>query len=183
MIQLEDQAFPKRCGHLAGKRLIPAGEMCGKLRAALDARRSADTLILARTDAVAVEGLEAAFARAQAYADCGVDALFIEALRSPADQQRACQQFASRTPLLANMVEGGQTTVTGVNELQALGFRIVIFPGGTVRFLAQQLQRYFSTLKADGSTAALQGQMHDFDSLNAVIGTPELLALGQRYGD
>jgi 2-methylisocitrate lyase-like PEP mutase family enzyme len=183
MVQLEDQSFPKRCGHLAGKSLVSTAEMCGKLRAALDARHNADTLVLARTDAVAVEGLDAALDRAEAYLACGVDALFIEALRSPADQQRACQQFAARTPLLANMVEGGQTPVTGVGDLQALGFRIVIFPGGTVRFLAHQLQRYFATLKADGSTAALQGQMHDFDGLNAVIGTPELLALGQRYGE
>lgn len=102
---------------------------------------------------------------------------------TPADMQRACQQFAARSPLLANMVEGGQTPLTGVGALQALGFRIVIFPGGTVRFLAHQLQRYFATLKTDGSTAALQGQMHDFDSLNAVIGTPDLLELGRRYGN
>ncbi len=181
MLQLEDQGFPKRCGHLAGKSLVSKDEMCGKLRAALDARHGADTLILARTDAVAVEGRDAALDRAEAYLACGVDALFIEALRSPADQQRACAQFAARTPLLANMVEGGQTPVSGVGALQALGFRIVIFPGGTVRFLSYQLQRYFSALKQDGSTAGLQGQMHDFDSLNAVIGTPELLALGQRY--
>jgi 2-methylisocitrate lyase-like PEP mutase family enzyme len=182
MVQLEDQAFPKRCGHLAGKSLVPTAEMCGKLRAALDARHSAHTLVLARTDAVAVEGLDAALERAEAYLACGVDALFIEALRSPADMRQACGQFAARTPLLANMVEGGQTPVSGVGDLQALGFRIVIFPGGTVRFLAQQLQRYFATLKADGSTAALQGQMHSFDGLNDVIGTPELLALGRRYG-
>lgn len=182
MVQLEDQGFPKRCGHLAGKSLVSSAEMCGKLNAALDARHSADTLVLARTDAVAVEGLDAALDRAEAYLACGVDALFIEALRSPADQQRACSQFAARTPLLANMVEGGQTPVTGVGALQALGFRIVIFPGGTVRFLAYQLQRYFAALKTDGSTAALRAQMHDFDSLNAVIGTPELLDLGRLYG-
>lgn len=183
MVQLEDQDFPKRCGHLAGKRLVPTAEMCGKLHAALDARRSDQTLVLARTDAVAVEGLDAALERAEAYLACGVDALFIEALRSPADMARACKQFAARTPLLANMVEGGQTPVHSAAELGEIGFRIVIFPGGTVRFVAHQLQRYFGALKQDGSTAALRGQMHDFDSLNAVIGTPELLALGQRYGD
>ncbi len=183
MIQLEDQDFPKRCGHLAGKRLVPAAEMCGKLRAALDARQSAHTLVLARTDAVAVEGLDAALDRAEAYLACGVDALFIEALRSPVDMQRACGQFAARVPLLANMVEGGQTPVTSAAALGELGFRIVIFPGGTVRFLAHQLQRYFGTLQREGSTASLQGQMHDFDSLNAVIGTPELLDLGRQYSE
>ena len=181
MLQLEDQTFPKRCGHLADKRLVPTAEMCGKLRAALDARHNASTLIPARTDAVAVEGLDAALDRAEAYLACGVDALFIEALRSPADMARACGQFAARVPLLANLVEGGQTPMHSATALGALGFRIVIFPGGTVRFLAHQLQHDFATLQRDGSTAALQGQMHDFDGLNAVIGTPELLDLGRRY--
>jgi 2-methylisocitrate lyase-like PEP mutase family enzyme len=109
MIQLEDQGFPKRCGHLDGKTVIPVAEMAGKLRAALDARRSADTLILARTDALAVEGLDAAFDRAEAYLACGVDALFIEALRTPEQMDAACARFAARVPLLANMVEGGKT--------------------------------------------------------------------------
>jgi 2-methylisocitrate lyase-like PEP mutase family enzyme len=183
MLQLEDQDFPKRCGHLAGKRLVSTQSMCGKLRAALDARHHAHTLVLARTDAVAVEGLDAALERAEAYLACGVDALFIEALRTPADMQRACTQFAARTPLLANMVEGGQTPVTSAAALGDLGFRIVIFPGGTVRFLTQQLQRYFGTLRQEGSTLSMQGQMHDFEGLNAVIGTPELLELGRHYGD
>ena len=181
VVQLEDQQFPKRCGHLSGKRLVGTAEMCGKLRAALDARHDRNTLVMARTDAVAVEGLDAALDRAEAYLACGADALFIEALRSPADMVRACTQFASRVPMLANMVEGGQTPVSSAAALGALGFRIVIFPGGTVRFLAHQLQRYFTTLQRDGSTAALAGEMHDFDGLNAVIGTPELLARGQRY--
>lgn len=181
MIQLEDQAFPKRCGHLDGKVLVPPAEMCGKLRAALDARRNSQTLVLARTDALAVEGLEAALDRAERYLACGVDALFIEALRSEADMRTAGARFAQRVPLLANMVEGGKTPVLPVSALQALGFRIVIFPGGTARAVAHALQRYYGALKADGTTAALRGEMLDFDGLNAVIGTPELLALGKRY--
>jgi 2-methylisocitrate lyase-like PEP mutase family enzyme len=181
MIQLEDQAFPKRCGHLDGKALVRPGEMCGKLRAALDARRSSETLVLARTDAVAVEGLEAALDRAERYLACGVDALFIEALRTEADMRTACARFAQRVPLLANMVEGGKTPVLPVAALQALGFRMVIFPGGTARAVAHTLQRYYGTLKADGTTAALRGEMLDFDGLNAAIGTPELLALGKKY--
>src|SRR6185369_10708997 len=104
MIQIEDQTFPKRCGHLDGKSVIAVGEMQGKLRAALDARHSARTLILARTDALAVE-------RAERYLDCGVDALFVEALRTPQDMDAACARFARRVPLLANMVEGGKTPV------------------------------------------------------------------------
>jgi 2-methylisocitrate lyase-like PEP mutase family enzyme len=127
MIQLEDQGFPKRCGHLDGKTVIPVGEMCGKLRAALDARHSAGTLILARTDALAVEGLDAALERADAYLACGVDALFIEALRTPDQMDAACSRFAARVPLLANMVEGGKTPVQDAGELGRRGFRIVIF--------------------------------------------------------
>lgn len=181
MIQLEDQGFPKRCGHLDGKTVVPAREMCGKLRAALDARRSADTLILARTDAVAVEGLEAALERAERYLECGVDALFIEALRTPDDMRAACERFAQRVPLLANMVEGGKTPVMSAAELGALGFRIVVFPGGAARAVAHGLARYYEVLRRDGTTAALRGQMLDFDGLNAVIGTPELLETGRKF--
>ena len=181
MVQLEDQTFPKRCGHLDGKTLVDTAEMQGKLRAALDARASADTLILARTDAIAVEGLEAALDRAEAYLACGVDALFIEALRTPEQMDTACARFAQRVPLLANMVEGGQTPVASAAELQARGFRIVIFPGGTARAVAHTLAGYYASLHQHGSTAPWRGRMLDFDGLNAVIGTPELLALGQRY--
>ena len=181
MIQLEDQGFPKRCGHLDGKSVVPTDEMCGKLRAALDARRNAETLILARTDALAVEGLEAALERAEAYLACGVDALFVEALRTPAQMDAACARLAHRVPLLANMVEGGKTPVQGAEELAARGFRIVIFPGGTARAVVHALQGYYASLHAHGSTAPWRERMLDFDGLNAVIGTPELLARGQRF--
>lgn len=181
MIQLEDQTFPKRCGHLDGKSLISTQEMCGKLKAALDARTSSETLILARTDAVAVEGLEAAFERAEAYAACGVDALFIEALRSTDDMDQACSRFAPRLPMLANMIEGGKSPVQSARELGERGFRIVIFPGGTARFVAAQIRRYFDSLWENQTTAPMQPSMLDFDGLNEVIGTPELMALGQRY--
>ena len=181
MIQLEDQAFPKRCGHLDGKALVSAAEMRGKLRAALDARASRETLILARTDAVAVEGLDAALDRAEGYLECGVDALFIEALRTPEQMDAACARFADRVPLLANMVEGGKTPVQSAAELQARGFRIAIFPGGTARAVAHTLQGYFASLRTHGSTAPWRERMLDFDGLNGVIGTPELLAKGRRY--
>lgn len=181
MIQLEDQTFPKRCGHLDGKGVVPVGEMCGKLKAALDARVSAHTLVLARTDALAVEGFEAAMDRAEAYLACGVDALFIEALRTPEQMTQACARFAHRIPLLANMVEGGKTPVQSASVLGELGFRIVIFPGGTARAVALTLQRYYASLSQHQSTAPYKEQMLDFDQLNALIGTPELLALGQNY--
>ncbi len=181
MVQIEDQTFPKRCGHLDGKTVVPVREMQGKLRAALDARRSAQTLILARTDALALEGLEATLERAEAYLECGVDALFIEALRTHEQMIAACARFAQRVPLLANMIEGGKTPLHSVDELGALGFRIVIFPGGTVRAVSHALGGYYASLKGSGSTAAWRDRMFDFDGLNGVIGTPELLARGQRY--
>lgn len=181
MVQIEDQGFPKRCGHLDGKTVVPAAEMCGKLRAALDARRDASTLILARTDALAVEGIEAAFDRAERYLECGVDALFIEALRTPEQMDAACQRFAHRIPLLANMVEGGKTPVQSAQELGERGFRIAIFPGGTARAVAHTLKGYYASLHTHQTTAPFKDQMLDFDGLNALIGTPELMEQGRRY--
>jgi 2-methylisocitrate lyase-like PEP mutase family enzyme len=183
MIQLEDQSFPKRCGHLDGKTVVPVAQMCGKLRAALDARADAGTLIMARTDALAVEGFEAALERAERYLECGVDALFVEALRSPQQMADACGRFAHRVPMLANMVEGGRTPVQDAAALQALGYRIAIFPGATVRVVAHALQRYFGDLAAQGGTGAWRDRMLDFEGLNRAIGTPELMALGRRYED
>ena len=181
MIQIEDQTFPKRCGHLDGKSVIAVGEMMGKLMAALDARQSESTLILARTDAVATEGLEAALERAERYLECGVDALLIEALRTPEQMDAACKQFAHRIPLLANMVEGGKTPVQTADELGARGFKIVIFPGGTVRAVTHTLQGYYASLHQHQTTAPWQASMLDFDGLNEVIETPQLLAFGQKY--
>jgi len=181
MIQLEDQTFPKRCGHLDGKTVVPVKEMEGKLRAALDARHSLNTLILARTDALAIEGFEAALERAERYLECGVDALFIEAVRTPEQMDIACKRFASRIPLLANMVEGGKTPVQSTQELSKRGYKIVIFPGGTARAVAHTLQGYYASLHAHQTTLPWQSQMLDFDGLNAVIGTPALLAQGKQY--
>ncbi|MDO9358179.1 MAG: isocitrate lyase/phosphoenolpyruvate mutase family protein [Polaromonas sp.] len=181
MVQLEDQTFPKRCGHLDGKGVVPVREMVGKLRAALDARTSADTLILARTDALAIEGIDAALDRAEAYLETGVDALFIEALRSPAQMDIACARFAHRVPLLANMVEGGKTPIQDADALQAHGFRIAIFPGGTARAVVHTLQGYYGSLQQHRTTQPWRDRMLDFDGLNEVIGTPELIRAGRAY--
>jgi 2-methylisocitrate lyase-like PEP mutase family enzyme len=181
MIQLEDQTFPKRCGHLDGKAVVPVKEMEGKLRAALDARHSSDTLVLARTDALAIEGFDATLDRAERYFECGVDDLFIEAVRTPEQMDIACKRFASRIPLLANMVEGGKTPVQSAQELGGRGYKIVIFPGGTARAVAHTLQGYYASLHAHQTTIPWQSQMLDFDGLNAVIGTPALLAQGKQY--
>ena len=176
-IKLEDQAMPKRCGHLDGKVLISSEEMVGKIRAAVDTRREA--LIIARTDAIAVEGIDAAMARAARYAEAGADVLFLEAPQSVDDMRRIAGAF--RLPLLANMVEGGKTPVLDAATLQAIGYRIAIFPGGLARRLAHASREYFEVLKRDGTTKAMQDRMLDFKGLNELIGTPSMLALGKKY--
>jgi 2-methylisocitrate lyase-like PEP mutase family enzyme len=178
-IQLEDQVTPKRCGHLDGKALVPPAEMAGKLRAALDARTRA--LIVARTDAVAVEGLEPALERAERYLEAGADVLFIEALRSVEEMKTVTQRFAARVPLLANMVEGGKTPVLAADALQALGYSIAIFPGAIARALGFAAREFYASLKANGGTDAMRDRMLDFQGLNRLIGTPELLSQGKRY--
>ena len=180
-IQIEDQSFPKRCGHLDGKVLIKTDEMVGKVKAAVDARKTSDTLIIARTDARAVEGLQEAIDRAHTYEEAGADILFIEAPRSVDELKVIRKSFHLNTPLLANMVEGGKTPVKTADDLKSLGFNIVIFPGGAVRAATFQLQEYYAGLLENGSNAELSKRMHDFDSLNAVIGTPELLSIGKKY--
>ncbi len=180
-IQIEDQSFPKRCGHLDGKVLIKTNEMVGKVKAAVDARKTSDTLIIARTDARAVEGLQEAIDRAQSYKEAGADILFIEAPRSVDELKIIRKSFHLNTPLLANMVEGGKTPVKSADDLKNLGYNIVIFPGGAVRAATFQLQEYYAGLLKNGSNAEFFKRMHDFDSLNAVIGTPELLSLGKKY--
>ena len=180
-IQIEDQSFPKRCGHLNGKVLIKTDEMVGKVKAAVDARKTSDTLIIARTDARAVDGLQEAIDRAHTYKEAGADILFIEAPRSVDELKIIRKSFHLNTPLLANMVEGGKTPVKTADDLKNLGFNIVIFPGGAVRAATFQLQEYYAGLLENGSNAEFSKRMHDFDSLNAVIGTPELLSLGKKY--
>jgi len=180
-IQLEDQSFPKRCGHLDGKKLISCGEMVGKVMAALDARQNDATLIIARTDARAVEGLEAALERAEAYREAGADVLFIEAPQSIEEMRRLCDQFRDRIPLLANMVEGGKTPIKSADDLADLGYSIAIFPGGAVRAISRHLQAYYDGLLTTGSNAGFAGQMHDFSGLNEIIETAALLKLGKTY--
>jgi len=180
-IQLEDQTLPKRCGHLDGKTLVSPGEMAGKIRAAVDARASAETLIMARTDAVAVEGLDAALDRIELYLEAGADILFVEALRTTEQMRQALQRVNGRAPMLANMVEGGKTPVLSAAELEAIGYGIVIFPGGLVRALTRTASDYFANLKSTGSTNAFRDRMLDFDQLNELLGTRNYLELGKRY--
>jgi 2-methylisocitrate lyase-like PEP mutase family enzyme len=180
-IQLEDQSTPKRCGHLAGKSLIPAAEMVGKIKAALDARTSDKTLIIARTDAIAVEGFDATLERAERFVAAGADILFVEAPQSDKELEAVAEHFKARIPLLANMVEGGKTPIHPAAELERMGFAIVIFAAGLARAFAHMAQDYLRSLHRGGSTLPFRDRMLDFDGLNAVIGTPELLAQGKQY--
>ena len=180
-IQLEDQAFPKRCGHLDGKTLISKAEMVGKIKAALDARNNQDMHIIARTDARAVEGLSAAMDRAEAYCEAGADILFIEAPQSLDEMKQLTAQFSGRIPLLANMVEGGKTPIQSTDELAEIGYKIAIFPGGAVRAIAHHLTDYFGQLIANGNNTKFAKKMYDFNGLNDIIETNALLDLGIKY--
>jgi 2-methylisocitrate lyase-like PEP mutase family enzyme len=180
-IQIEDQDFPKRCGHLDGKAVISAAEMCGKIRAALDARRQHETLIIARTDAIAAEGFEPAIERAMMYREAGADMLFVEAPKTLDDLSRVVKALGGKAPLMANMVEGGKTPLLPAAELDAMGFALVIFPGGIVRALGRMAGDYYASLAAHGTSEPFRDRMLDFNGLNDLIGTPEMLTLGKRY--
>jgi 2-methylisocitrate lyase-like PEP mutase family enzyme len=182
-IQLEDQTLPKRCGHLSDKSLVSPAEMVGKVKAAVDARASEETLIIARTDAVAVEGFDAALERASLYADAGADVLFVEAPRSSEQLSAVAKALGGRLPLLANMVEGGNTPMYTAAELGEMGYSIVIFPGGIVRALARTAQAYYASLFANGTNTPFADNMFQFGELNELIGTPAMLASGQTYED
>jgi 2-methylisocitrate lyase-like PEP mutase family enzyme len=182
-VQIEDQDFPKRCGHLDDKTLISAQEMAGKIKAAVDARMSRDTLIIARTDAVAGEGFDRALARAALYREAGADVLFVEAPRQHEELGRIGARLGKSAPLMVNMVEGGKTPMLPANELEALGFALVIFPGAIVRTLAKAAEDFYTSLKAHSSTDPFRARMFDFDALNRLIGTPEMLELGKRYSE
>lgn len=182
-LQIEDQTYPKRCGHLADKSLIPTGEMAGKIKAMADARASDETLIIARTDAIAVEGFEAALERADHYVDAGADALFIEAPQSLEQLTGIVDRFKGRVPLMANMVEGGATPMRTAQDLEAIGFSLVIFPGGIVRAIARTAEDYYASLKTHGSNSPFKDRMFDFGALNERLGTDAMLAAGKRYDE
>jgi 2-methylisocitrate lyase-like PEP mutase family enzyme len=180
-IQIEDQDFPKRCGHLDDKAVISAAEMCGKIRAALDARRLPETLIIARTDAIAVEGFERAIERAIMYREAGADMLFVEAPKTHDDLGRLVGALAGKAPLVANMVEGGKTPLLPAAELETIGFALVIFPGGIVRAFGHLARDYYASLAVHGTSEPFRDRMLDFAGINDLVGTPQMLALGKRY--
>ena len=182
-IQIEDQSLPKRCGHLDGKTLVNAVEMNGKIKAALDARSNNDTVIIARTDAIGVEGYDLAMERAAGFIESGADILFIEAFQNVKQIAGAVEQFGDKIPLLVNMVEGGKTPILPAVELETMGFSVVIFPGGLVRAIAHTAEQYFAALNEMGSTREYQNKMFDFEELNELLGTDRILEAGKQYGD
>lgn len=179
-IQIEDQTFPKRCGHLRGKDVVPADEMIGKIKAAVDARIN-DLVIIGRTDAGAVEGFERAFERAERYIEAGADVIFVEAPRTNAELAAVPKALGGKRPLMANMVEGGRTPMTPVAELEAMGYDLVVFSAGVVRAMAKTARSFYDTLMADGTSDAIRDQMYSFDELADIVGTNELLEQGRKY--
>ncbi|HYF91557.1 MAG TPA: oxaloacetate decarboxylase [Symbiobacteriaceae bacterium] len=162
-IQLEDQDFPKKCGHFEGKQVVSASEMVGKIKAALEARQT-DLLIIARTDARAVNGLDDAIARAQAYAEAGAEIIFVEAPRSREEMARICQSV--KAPLLINVVEGGKTPQLSMAELAELGYKVVLYPTSSIRAVAYSLQTYYTELDAKGTTADMTDRFITFEERN-----------------
>ena len=172
-LHLEDQTFPKRCGHLDDKTVVPRGEMVGKLRAARDAASDADLVLIARTDAIAVEGLEAAIERALAYAEAGADVIFVEAPTSEAQMETIARRVS--TPKLLNMFEGGKTPLVPLDRLGALGYRIVIIPSDLQRAAIRAMQDVLTAIRRDGNSRALADRMATFTEREAIVGTAEYL--------
>jgi methylisocitrate lyase len=167
-IQLEDQQLPKRCGHLSGKTLVATEEMCGKLRAAVAARRDKSLVILARTDARAAEGLEAAIARAQAYVAAGADWIFPEALETPEEFARFAKEV--RVPLVANMTEFGRSPLLTRDELTKLGYAAALLPVTTLRVAMGAVERALRKIAAEGTQQAIVGDMQTRQELYDLLG-------------
>jgi 2-methylisocitrate lyase-like PEP mutase family enzyme len=179
-IHIEDQVAPKKCGHMDGKLVIPADEMAAKIRAATEARTSPGFVIIARTDARAVEDFERALARARLYLAAGADALFIEALTSEDEVAQAARAFPG-VPLLFNWAEGGKTPPVSLARLRELGYRIVIFPISTLLAATAAMRRILQEIAQAGTPAAALGDLSSFGEFVDFIGLPEVRVAEQRY--
>ncbi|MCW5772465.1 MAG: oxaloacetate decarboxylase [Rhodospirillaceae bacterium] len=165
---IEDQTFPKRCGHMPGKATIGAAEMLGKIKAALDARRDPDFVVMARTDALATHGFDEAIARAQLYRDAGADLIFVEALETEAQMRQACA--AIHGPVMATIIEGGRTPAFAAAELEAFGFAAATNPVTSVYLYAAAMRDLYARLRETGTTRGFEDRMLSFDSFNALVG-------------
>ncbi|MCZ6450859.1 MAG: oxaloacetate decarboxylase [Deltaproteobacteria bacterium] len=179
-IHIEDQQWPKRCGHLQGKTLIPAAEMAAKVRAATDAREDKDFVVIARTDALSVEGFEQALDRGRLYEEAGADMIFIEALNTP--DQLAAVPRSFRVPTLFNMASSGKTPFLSAQEIQKLGFKVVIYPNFMLLAAVTAAQGVLRELKKTGSIAGLANKITTFTELFDLVGMREVQELEQRYG-
>lgn len=175
---IEDQLFPKRCGHMAGKAVISPEEMVGKVKAAVDARVDADLVIMARTDALAINGIDDALERGRLYREAGADMVFVEAPRDVAQMHRICREIDA--PVMANNIEGGLTPLLPAAELQAIGYAMVAFPVSTTYAVTAIIERLMQTLHATGTTKSMAGEMLDFEAFNARVGLPELRRAEER---
>jgi 2-methylisocitrate lyase-like PEP mutase family enzyme len=178
-IQLEDQVFPKRCGHFADTEVVALDEMLGKLRAALDARRDPALVVIARTDAAAAQGLEAAVERGQRFAEAGADVVFVEAPGSLEDLASLPRRIAA--PLVVNMVEGGRTPLLSATELGALGYRVVLFANTALRVGAFAIRDALTQLRSTGDARPLQERMLSWADRQALVGLGEIEQLEARY--
>jgi 2-methylisocitrate lyase-like PEP mutase family enzyme len=178
-IQIEDQSFPKRCGHFSGKELIRAEEMVGKVRAAVDARRSSECLIIARTDARAVEGLEAAISRAERYAEAGADVTFVEAPESAAELAEIPRRI--RVPQVANMVIGGKTPLATRDALGAMGYGLVLYANAALQASVLAMQEVLGALHRDGGLTAVSSRLASFAERQRLVGKLEWDALERRF--
>lgn len=180
-VHLEDQQWPKRCGHLSGKRVIPTEEMVAKLKSACDARRDSDFVIIARTDAIAVEGIEAAFERAERYREAGADVLFVEAPVGVEQVKQVAQRFKG-VPLLYNMAASGKTPDLPADELGRLGFKLAIYPNWMLLAAIPAMQGLLRELKRAGGIAGVRDKVATFKQFTEIAGLPEVQALEARYG-
>lgn len=176
---IEDQQMPKRCGHFDEKRLVPRAEMIGKLHAALDARADSNFVIIARTDARTVEGLDAAIERANAFAEAGADMIFVESPLSEAELERIARSVSA--PLLANMVETGKTPILPASRLESLGYSVVIHPGALGRFIGKQVTAFLERFRQEGSTLSQMDRMLSFKEQNEIVGLNGYLERARRY--
>lgn len=178
-IQLEDQEFPKKCGHMLGRRVIEAKDMAAKIRVAVDSRNDRNFLVIARTDARTTLGLDEAMRRAEQYARAGADLLFIESPESVEEMERLGRAFD--LPLVANMVEGGRTPVLPAQELERIGYRLAIFPGLGFLAAGAALGRAYDGLKAQGSSAGLDVPLYDFKRFSAMMGFDWVAEFDRKY--
>jgi 2-methylisocitrate lyase-like PEP mutase family enzyme len=179
-IQLEDQEFPKKCGHTPGRRVIPIEDMVNKIRVAVDARQDPNFLIVARTDARTALGLDEALRRGDAYRKAGADILFIESPESQDEMQRICSEFKG-TPLVANMVEGGSTPILSRETLETLGYRLAIFPTCGFLAAAAAMNAVYQMLAKEGSTANFNGELFDFKEFSKLMGFEAVWEFDKKY--